>query len=91
MYNITNKYDLMDIHGALHPVIEEYTFFSNTHSFQTYMEPKNWPHIEPQSGSKWILKISFIKIAFLRPEELSKKPITKNKLELLDQKFSKDL
>ena len=41
MYNITNKYDLMDIHGALHPVIEEYTFFSNTHSFQTYMEPKN--------------------------------------------------
>lgn len=52
MYNITNKYDLMDIHGALHPVIEEYTFFSNTHSFQTHMEPKNRSHIEPQSGSK---------------------------------------
>lgn len=31
MYNITNKYDLMDIHGALHPVIEEYTFFSSKH------------------------------------------------------------
>lgn len=31
MFNISNKYDLMDIHGALHPVIEECTFFSNTH------------------------------------------------------------
>ena len=62
--NITNKHYLVDIYGALYPIIEEHTFFSSTHETKkliTYwniervkMNSKNQFHRDYFSGTKRI-------------------------------------